>query len=199
MPHPMRWAALAAAGALAAVTATVTLSDRAEAGRPLARAVLHDAAGTRLGTVTFTGTGHHADRVDVDLDLPADAPNPDSYHGLHVHAVGECTPPFTTAGGHWNLDPHATHGHHTGDLASVLVQPDGRVSARSETHRFDVDQLFDADGSAVILHVDADNFGNVPIAPDRYADPNGWYDAPGGTAATGDAGGRYGCGVVERR
>jgi superoxide dismutase, Cu-Zn family len=79
----------------------------------------------------------------------------------------------------------------------VLVAPDGSASLRFETHRFDVTQLFDGDGSAVVLHAGADNFGNVPIEPGKYEDPSQWYSAPTGTATTGDAGGRYGCGVVQ--
>lgn len=47
-----------------------------------------------------------------------------------------------------------------------------------------------ADGSAVIVHAAADNFGNIPV--DRY-DP----DPDEATLNTGDAGGRVGCGLVE--
>jgi Cu-Zn family superoxide dismutase len=187
-------------GALAVAAAVVlVLNSPAGASRPLARAVLHNAAGARIGAVVFEGTGRHADRVDIKLELPADAPGLGSYHGLHVHAIGTCTAPaFTSAGGHWNLDG-STHGHHTGDLPSVLVAPDGTGRAVFETHRFDISQLFDGDGSAVVLHMGIDNFGNVPIGTGRYEDPNGWYNAPTGTANTGDAGSRYGCGVVEPR
>ena len=48
-----------------------------------------------------------------------------------------------------------------------------------------------------MLHAGVDNFGNVPLDPGKYVDPNGWYTSPTGTANTGDAGARYGCGVVE--
>ncbi len=133
----------------------------------------------------------------VDLRLPADAPGLGSFHGLHVHTTGACVAPFTTAGGHWNLSG-ATHGSHTGDLPSVLVANDGRARMVFQTHRFRVSQLFDADGSAVVLHVGADNFANVPLGGGKYEDPNGWFNSadPAGTARTGDAGSRYGCGVV---
>jgi superoxide dismutase, Cu-Zn family len=183
-----------------AASAVLILNSPAGAARPLARAVLHNSAGAEVGRVVFEGRGHHADRVEIKLTLPADAPGLGGYHGLHVHTIGTCTAPaFTSAGGHWNLSAGATHGEHTGDLPSVLISPDGTARATFETHRFDVDQLFDSDGSAVVLHMGPDNFGNVPLGGGKYEDPNNWYNAPTGTANTGDAGSRYGCGVVRQR
>lgn len=190
--------AVAATAILAAVTvAVLTAGSQAGAAQPLARAALTNAAGAEIGEVVFKGTGTYADRVEVQLDLPADAPGLGSYHGLHVHTIGICTAPsFASAGGHWNLVAGAAHGHHTGDLPSVLLSPDGTAYAEFETHRFDVTQLFDADGSAVVLHAGPDNFANVPVGHGRYQDPDNWFKAPAGTANTGDAGGRYGCGIV---
>lgn len=195
-----RWrvGAVAATAILVTVTvAALTGGSRAGAAQPLARAALTNAAGAEIGEVTFKGRGTYANRVEFELDLPADAPGLGSYHGFHVHTTGVCTAPlFASAGGHWNLVPGASHGHHTGDLPSVLVSPDGTAYAEFETHRFDVTQLFDSDGSAVVLHAGPDNFANVPIGPGRYQDPDNWLNAPTGTANTGDAGGRYGCGMV---
>lgn len=193
-----RTMALGATTAAAAAAIVVSASQPASADWVLATADLRNAAGAPIGKVVFVGSGKYADRVHVDLKLPSDAPGIAAFHGLHVHQVGKCEAPFTTAGGHWSLQA-APHGQHTGDLPSQLVMADGKASQRFETDRFDVTELFDADGSAVILHAGPDNFGNVPIGGGKYEDPNDWYNAPGGTAATGDAGGRYGCGVVQRR
>jgi len=71
-----------------------------------------------------------------------------------------------------------------------LVNADGTGEARFKTDRYDVANLFDADGSAIIIHASPDNFANIPA---RYA-PTG-PDAT--TLGTGDAGGRFACGVVE--
>jgi superoxide dismutase, Cu-Zn family len=189
-------AAMIATAVVATATVTMVPGGSAGAAKPLAEAELRNAAGDVVGTVRFEGKGHHSEWVRVELALPAGAPGADAFHGFHVHAVGACVAPFTTAAGHWNLTAGATHGRHTGDLPSILVAADGTATARFATHRFDVNQLFDADGSAVILHAGVDNFGNVPIEPAKYADPNSWYGAPTGTANTGDAGARYACGVV---
>lgn len=192
-----RWAA-GAVGLLAAGSAFVIgPGTPAGASRELATATLRNADGQRVGQVVFLGRHHHADTVLVRLRLPAEAPALGSFHGIHVHTTGQCAAPFTSAGGHWNLDG-AIHGQHTGDLPSALVGPDGTAELAFATHRFDVRQLADADGSAVVLHAGADNFGNVPLGGGKYEDPNGWYTSvdPAGTARTGDAGGRYACGVV---
>lgn len=172
--------------AAAALVGVATVGSPARAAQPLARAVLTSQGGAVIGEVVFKGTGQFANRVEVELDLPADAPGLGAYHGFHVHTLGVCEPPFTSAGSHWN-PTGAVHGQHAGDLPSVLVSPDGQVYAEFETHRFDVTALFDADGSAVVLHNGADNFANIPAT---YGPANAT------TLATGDAGGRYACGVV---
>ena len=193
---------LAMAGAVILSGASVLVmlhSAPASADRAVARATLYNGATPPLavGEVIFRGHGSHADRVVVSIDLPDGAPGLGAFHGLHVHSVGTCTAPFTSAGGHWNLVPDAKHGNHTGDMPSILVGSDGRASASFETPRFDVSGLFDGDGSAVILHAGVDNFGNVPVETGKYEDPNSWKSAPTGTNSTGDAGARYACGVVQ--
>lgn len=186
--------ALPAIVALAIAGGYLMSGSSVGAGAPLARATLRNEAGQAIGTVVFKGEGHYAERVEVELELPAGAPGLGSYHGLHVHTTGACTPPFTGAKGHWNLVSGAVHGSHTGDLPSVLVGEDGTAYAEFETHRFDVGQLADSDGSAVILHAGVDNFGNVPRGSGQYVDPGTFY--ADNTAKTGDAGSRYGCGVI---
>ena len=147
-------------------------------------AVLHDAARDRAGRVVLRPPAG-AVRVAVRAEgLPP------GFHGLHVHAVGACeAPAFTSAGPHWSL-PGAPHAEHTGDLPVLYVQADGDARLVTETDRFRVAQLFDADGSAVIVHANPDNFANIPP---RYGGP----DAE--TLGAGDSGARIACGVVERR
>jgi Cu-Zn family superoxide dismutase len=113
------------------------------------------------------------------------------FHGFHVHAVGVCAAPFSTAGGHYNPGG-ATHRDHAGDLPVLYIDGDGEAHARFSTDRFAIEDLFDTDGSAFILHANADNYANIPT--DRY-DP----DPDATTLGTGDAGARIACGVIERR
>jgi superoxide dismutase, Cu-Zn family len=147
-----------------------------------AKAGLYDQTGQRTGKVKFT---QQADVVVVEVRVSNLSPG---FHGFHLHTVGECIPPFTSAGGHFDLDAQ-THRDHTGDLPVLLVNTDGTAKAKFRTDRFRIADLFDADGSAVIIHADPDNYANIPI---RYV------VAPDATTlATGDAGARIVCGIVE--
>ena len=66
------------------------------------------------------------------------------------------------------------------------MNADGTASAQFETDRFEVSDLFDENGSSIVVHALPDNYGNVT----RYGTPDVT------TLATGDAGGRVACGVV---
>lgn len=108
-----------------------------------------------------------------------------SEHGFHIHETGTCTPPdFSSAGGHFNptgvghglLD---TDGAHAGDLPNLLVLPDGSASYQVTTDLVTLDSgergLFDADGSALVLH----------SGPDDYL-----------TDPAGESGDRIACGII---
>ncbi|MGH3924928.1 MAG: superoxide dismutase family protein [Pseudonocardiaceae bacterium] len=114
------------------------------------------------------------------------------FHGFHIHETGECagssTPPFTSAGGHLSA-AGAGHPGHAGDMPVLLVNDDGAAQTSFTTDRVTFTDIFDANGSAIIVHAGPDNYANIPT---RYASA-GPDDA---TLATGDSGGRVACGVV---
>jgi len=169
-----------------------------------AKAVLRNSAGDRVGSVKFSDDddGVH---VKVVVDGPLDG---GPFHGFHVHETGTCTAPsFTSAGFH--LDHAGTgaggtaHPSEAGDMPVLLENADGSAEARLVTDRFEVADLLEGDGTAVIVHLNPDNYANIPAA--RYELITG-TPAPGGPAGsaadqatlnTGDAGGRVACGVIE--
>ena len=174
---------LMCAAALLALLLLAMSSAPARADGSNARATVRDAAGNFVANVNLFQAG---DRVVVTVSastLPA------GFHGFHIHTVGACVAPFTTAGGHF--DPAAgNHANHAGDLPVLLVNANGTAEAATTTDRFRLNDLFDADGSAIIVHASPDNYANIPT---RYA------PAPDATTlATGDAGARIGCGVIRR-
>jgi Cu-Zn family superoxide dismutase len=119
------------------------------------------------------------------------------FHGFHIHTTGLCEAdapagPFTTAGGHYT-GGDTTHGDHAGDMPSLLVTENGWAYLTFVTDRFTVADLRDADGSAVMVHEGRDNFANIPT---RYV--SGGVPGPDAiTLATGDAGTRAACGVID--
>lgn len=172
-----RGATLLLALSMAALTTPASADDLS------ARAKLYDTNGLRVGTVNFFQKTNSKVLIRVSAhDLPA------GFHGFHVHSVGECLPPFTSAGGHFDLDGHS-HRDHAADLPVLLVNADGKANMTIETDRFVIADLFDADGSALVLHANPDNYANIPT---RYV------AAPDATTlATGDAGARIACGVLD--
>jgi Cu-Zn family superoxide dismutase len=180
-------AILASVALATGIGAALATGDEERSGRQ-ATAVLHDAAGQRVGVAVFK---ERHGKVTVSAAVSRLEPE---FHGFHLHAVGECVPPFTTAGGHYNPGG-VSHGDHAGDLPSLLVNEDGTGQLQFTTDRFSIGDLFDADGSALIVHTGRDNYANIPS---RYHSHT--YDTFGpdtDTLATGDAGARAACGVVE--
>jgi Cu-Zn family superoxide dismutase len=176
-----------------------------EAGGSGADAIarLMDKNGNPVGVVRFV-------REEGQVEVKAWVRNVEpaaEFHGFHVHATGVCDPnavdpatgavvPFFSAGGHLNFPPGAVHGQHAGDFPVLLVQSDGHAQEKFDTDRFRLWQLFDRDGSAVILHADRDNYANIP---ERYhSHTQDVFGQDSVTRATGDAGARFACGVVRR-
>lgn len=110
---------------------------------------------------------------------------PTGNHGIHIHAVGRCDPPdFMSAGAHFN-PTNRQHGlqnpnsPHASDLPNLQVGADGtgRLDAldRDVTLASGANSLFDADGSALVIHAGED---------DNMTDP------------AGNSGGRIARGII---
>ena len=147
-----------------------------------ARAELRNASGQVVATATFTQVGN-AVRILVDAQgLPA------GVKGVHIHAVGRCDPPdFTSAGGHFNPQgkQHGalnSQGPHAGDLPNLTVGADGKGRLESTTELVTLlggpNSVFDADGSAIVIHAAPDDFRTDP---------------------TGNSGARIACGVIGKK
>jgi len=115
---------------------------------------------------------------------------PPGFSGFHIHATGECSPPFTSAGGHFNPQGKK-HPHHAGDLPNLLVNKDGSAFMAVKSDRFKLSDLLTGDGAAIIIHSEPDNHGNIP---ERYTD-----EIDEATLSTGDAGSRIACGIIKKQ
>ena len=200
---------LAVAGLVSVMAAALLAGGSASAARRRGLvASIDDAAGTPIATVRMTRTDDGKVLVKArGSGLAA------GFHGFHVHSVALCDPaatdsggatvPFFSAGGHYNPDTTKTHGAHAGDMPPLLVAADGSTMLRFKTDRFKIRDLMDTDGSAIILHAGPDNLAHIPATTatggERYhSHVDDIFGADTATKATGDAGARTGCGVLER-
>lgn len=159
-----------------------------------AGADLKDASGATIGTATFTeGPG------GLEITVEARGLRP-GFHGMHIHQVGKCETnsvapsggpagDFLSAGGHLQVDGATGHPA-SGDLTSLHALEDGSATLMTSTDTVTLDDVKD---KAIIIHADADNFGNIP---NRYQRADGATGPDDATLATGDAGGRVACGVI---
>lgn len=164
--------------ATALVSACTSLGEVPD--RRLASATLSQANGSPAGTVIVTAAG---DKVRIAIAVVG---LPQGPHGMHLHTVGKCEAPgFTSAGPH--LNPHSAQhgtanpaGSHLGDLPNITASSlgAGAISATLPGTRADLEAaLFDADGTAVVVHADADDYRTDP---------------------SGNSGMRIACGVLKR-
>jgi superoxide dismutase, Cu-Zn family len=197
----MKTVSALAAGLALAVAGSVAFAQTAHSGG-------HD-AGQARGTGKVTARAHAtiagegvtgtADLVEmaydtgteVEITVTAKGLKP-GLHGVHLHAIGKCeAPAFTAAGGHFdpgpagNTDPDANHPYHLGDVPNLRVGADGSGTLHARTTRVTLTDgplsLFDADGSALIIHAN----------PDQGIT---------GESKSGVSGGpRAACGVVEKK
>ena len=148
--------------------------------KALAQATLITSDGRALGSVDLIPSG---DGYELAGTVSGITPGP---HGVHLHAIGLCEgPEFTTAGGHLNpgLHQHGSInpiGQHLGDLPNLVADQSGsaRLTLGLRGTRADLDHdLFDSNGTALVVHADADDYKTDP---------------------SGNSGKRIACGVLKR-
>jgi superoxide dismutase, Cu-Zn family len=138
--------------------------------------------GQEIGNAILTQT---TSGVVIVIDVSNVA---DGEHGFHIHETGACDAAdgFKSAGGHFEPAQHqhgymAEHGSHAGDMPNQFVATDGKLRAHvlnpNVTLADGPASLLDADGSALVVHADPDDYNSQPA---------------------GDAGDRIACAVIEK-
>ncbi len=119
-------------------------------------ATLEDTDGTTVA-VALLAEGTEGDgEVTVGVVAVGLAPGA---HGIHIHETGVCDPAgdraFASAGGHYN-PMGAQHGRHAGDLGNITAAAAGTATFQEATDNFDLEELRDGDGAAIVIHAEED-------------------------------------------
>jgi len=141
--------------------------------------------GKNIGEANYT-QGNKGVLLEIKLDgLPA------GKHGMHFHEVGTCADHdhFKMAKGHI-MPTNKPHGYlhhegpHEGNLPNLIVHENGSVHVELYTELVSISghndkaALLDANGSALMIHLNEDDHKTQPI---------------------GGAGARIACGVIKSR
>lgn len=172
-------ALIAPISAAIGLSACTTMGSDMPSSATMARASLMSGEGAPRGTATIS-------EVPGGLRVLVNASGLTAgVHAVHIHTTGICTgPDFTSAGGHWN-PVNRKHGRdnaqgmHMGDMPNMTVGADGSGSLDYLVPQAMLQggtmPLMDADGGAIVVHAQADDYKTDP---------------------TGNAGGRAACGVI---
>jgi len=162
------------------VTATLLALAAFPAAAQSAKATLKNAEGKDVGSAALTQTP-----AGVLIKLAVKG-LPPGERAFHIHGVGKCEPPFTSAGPHFNPGGKkhglmAADGHHAGDLPNLHVPASGELAVEVLNAGVTLEQgkpgsLLGGQGTALVVHAGKDDYKTDPA---------------------GDAGGRIACGLIE--
>jgi Cu-Zn family superoxide dismutase len=134
-------------------------------GQENGRGTFINAEGKQVGTLTV----EHMPSGTMFLLKLHDMPP--GVHGIHIHSIGQCTPPsFDSAGPHFNPAGHQhgkdnPKGAHAGDLNNLTIPADGKLELQIDMPGIALrgqGGLLDEDGASIVIHANADDYKTDP-------------------------------------
>lgn len=144
----------------------LSAASGAQAMSAKAKATLINQQGQSVGSVMLEQTPNGVLLTAKLKNLPAGT------DAFHVHAVGKCEPPFKSAKGHFN-PAKAKHGilvasgMHASDMPNVHIPANGALTVEVLNPNISLDRkhphtVFDKDGSAIVMHMEGDDYKSQP-------------------------------------
>lgn len=165
--------------ALVACASLLTFTGQPVAAQN-AQVILQNTAGKDVGTASLSQTPTGVLITLSVKDFPA------GERAFHMHGVGKCEPPFTSAGAHFNPDGKkhglmAAEGPHAGDMPNLHIPTSGTLlvevlNSAVTLEKGKANSLLGGEGTSLIIHAGKDDYKTDP---------------------TGEAGGRIACGVIQ--
>ena len=127
---------------------------------------IKDAKGNNVGMAMISPA--RGGGVSFELTLKG---LPPGEHGIHLHSVAKCEPPYKSAGTHFN-PTNKKHGlknpdgPHAGDLPNFTVAANGTaqttITNKNVTMGAEPNSIFAGGGTALIIHEKADDLKTDP-------------------------------------
>ena len=165
---------LAACAAIFMGMAVLAFSDQTHSAASVLQSVIINNQGKTIGRMAIRPAG---DSVLFEIKIRS---LPPGKHGMHLHAVGDCSDVarFKLSGGHVVSGRGRQHGFmnprgpHAGDLPNLIITASGitasGVAGGGAAHieiysSVSFAALLDEDGSALVIHAQPDDHRSQPI------------------------------------
>src|SRR5512147_3067947 len=139
MGHRLIILAAALAAATPALAQQKSAAPKSASGAGIVRAHADIKGEGITGTAEFVESQQGSGKI-VNITVTLSGLK-EGMHGVHLHEVGKCEAPFTSAGGHFDPGPagnsnlDVNHPFHMGDIPQITATANGKATMKIATTR----------------------------------------------------------------